>query len=221
MLYTYAFVAPTASLTLPSGQARPLSLVATAAVAAVVELELDLTALEADEVLLVRAAVQHDAIVRDLFAQTTVLPLQFGTFFRTPEALRAHLEAESERYETSLAALRDRAEYLLKLSPLSPPEDAPPAAGSGREYFLAKKRRIQTRAEFQEEQERELEALLARIARDYPQTRVSPERDRLWLLAGKEASAEIAAAVEIWLHAAPKWALDLSDPLPPYHFLPP
>jgi len=43
----------------------------------------------------------------------------------------------------ALAALRDRAEYLLKRSPLSPPEEALPATGSGRKYHLAKKRRIQ------------------------------------------------------------------------------
>lgn len=147
-MYTYAFF-PTANTPaqLPEGIANSLHLVTVDQLAALVEPDLSIEVLQSSDDLLMQAVLCHDQVIREMFEQTPLLPLRFGTYFVSHQGLVEHLETHHREYLEKLKKIAGQAEFLLKLKPLTVPEFAIPNELKGRDYFLAKKQQYQMQTE--------------------------------------------------------------------------
>ncbi|NJL22740.1 MAG: hypothetical protein HC895_21050 [Leptolyngbyaceae cyanobacterium SM1_3_5] len=135
-------------LTLPAGFVGNLAIVPatelitteliTTELIAIVEPELNLELLQRSDEQLMQAVLNHDRVLRELFEQTTLLPLRFGTCFVSEAGLVEHLQTHQQAYQGKLAALSNQVEYSLKCSPIFLPEAAIDPDLKGKDYFLAK-----------------------------------------------------------------------------------
>ncbi|MGC9526320.1 MAG: GvpL/GvpF family gas vesicle protein [Limnospira sp.] len=226
-MYVYAFLkTPRVPLKLPRGIENPVDLLKTDDLSALVEPNLGADNLpQTDDEELMRAVLAHDRVLRELFEQTTVLPLRFGTCFPSEARLLEHMASERDRYSRQLEQLGGRAEYLLRgvprdFSPQEPPTEPEPT--TGRAYFLEKKRRHQRQLDGQRRQTREWEQFLDAIGYAYPNwIHAQPQggTERIYILIDRDRES---ALIE-WLHQQQQntraWDLNLSRALPPYHFL--
>ncbi|MBD2259618.1 GvpL/GvpF family gas vesicle protein [Pseudanabaena sp. FACHB-2040] len=221
-LYVYAVCRlPAAGLTLPLGIERETILVTVEEMAAIAEPGLDLAALQADDQRLLTAVLTHDRVICDLFNQTTLLPLRFGIQL-APDSLEKHLQDNLETYRRRLTTLVDKAEYQVKLTPAEIALPPLPEGLTGRDYFLAKKNRLQEQAVEQQRQQDELNRLVADIQAAYPKIRTGESDEgipRLYLLLGKDQAQPLLQAAESWQRQSPHWQIALSEALPPYHFV--
>ncbi|WP_008318063.1 GvpL/GvpF family gas vesicle protein [Leptolyngbya sp. PCC 6406] len=223
MIYVYGFCpTPVSPWELPEGIANPTTLITVGAVAAIAELDLDVSGLKTNDQQLMTAVLSHDRVLQDLFAQTDVLPLRFGTQFSDPTALRSYLEQNGARHGMQLAQLRGKAEYRVELTPKS--LNLPPLATElkGREYFAEKKRRLQVQGDYQRQQDQELAALIDYLQRHGQGLHLGTAQDgleRLYLLGSRQSEAVDADLAEAGM-LAPGWTIHRSVPLPPYHFIP-
>jgi hypothetical protein len=222
-MYTYAFLhTPAAPLILSTGISGTLQTVKADRLVAVVEPELTVDTLQTSDEQLMQAVLKHDRIICDLFAQTTVLPLRFGTYFVSEEALLAHLTDRQAQYLDQLAQLDGKAEYLLKLIPKQEP-DTPIAPGlKGKDYFLAKKQRIQEQAAWQQQQQIERSNLMQYLTEAGVLHQVAESRegmDRLYLLGDRGGEEKLQTLLAKWQEQCFRWELDLSGALPLYHFV--
>ena len=221
MIYVYAFCpSPLAPLSIPEGIAHPVQLVSVGLLGAIAEFGLDVSELKEDDQQLMAAVLKHDHVLGNLFAQTALLPLRFGTQFKGEGFLQAYLETHQETYLHRLEALSDKAEYLVKLAPK--PVAPPPLAETlkGRAYFLAKKERLQIQTQAETQQEEELQQLLAHLQLTHVKYVQSPPHEgeeRLHVLSMRDPAI---ATVQLshWQQLIPSWQLYYSEPLPPYHF---
>ncbi|NJN57583.1 MAG: gas vesicle protein [Leptolyngbyaceae cyanobacterium SL_5_9] len=222
-MYTYAFFPRSkVLLELPEGILGSLALIDGAYLSAVVELGLEAEQLQASDEQLMQAVLAHDRVIRELFRQTVVLPLRFGTYFVSREGLLEHLEARSSEYLKKLANLQGKAEYVLKLVPLELPEESIASDLKGKDYFLAKKQRYQSQTEQQQQRQNELERVMRAIAQHYPDSIRSEPKDgveRIYLLGSFLASFTPHHSLPIWQSQCPHWQLSLGEALPPYHFV--
>jgi len=229
-LYTYAFLPPDATLVLPDGMAGPLERISAGALTALVEFSLDIDSLQTDDARLMRAVLHHDQVLRDAFEQTDLLPLRFGTCFRSPEDLQAHLQDNATVYQKKLARVAGKAEYTLRLKPILTPAPSISADTSGKAYFLAKKRQFQEQAEQQQQQQQERELLRQAIAQTHPHLRIAEPRDgmeRFYILADfardrppvGDRPGPLENHLPEWQALCPNWDITLDAPLPPYHFV--
>jgi hypothetical protein len=222
-VYLYGiFARPSSPLTLPLGLAEPTQLIAVQKIAALVETGIDLEALQADEHRLLNAVLSHDRVICELFQYTPVLPLRFGTQIASLAHLKEHLLSQGAIYEAKLAALDDRAEFQIKL--VAQAIELPPLATglSGRDYFLAKKQRLHDQTAAQEQQQQELGQLLEQIRSSYPdclEAEGPAGEAKLYLLSDRTAQNDLEQQVDRWRAQATHWAIALSAPLPPYHFV--
>jgi hypothetical protein len=218
-MYTYAFLADIPS-ELPEGILGSLQVIAVEGLAALVEPNLAPGLLQENDKQLVQAVISHDRVIRELFEQTAVLPLRFGTYFKTQQGLVEHLQAHRSEYLQRLEGLQGKAEYSLKLTPIAFVEPAIGEDIKGKDYFLAKKQIYQHQATWQSEQKAELETLLETIAQHFPQW-VKGEADqgveRIYLLS--ESESELLESFQNWQNQLPHWELVLGEALPPYHFV--
>lgn len=221
-LYTYAFLDGTPDR-LPEGFRQTLQGIEADGITAVVETDLAIAPLKENEELLVRAVVNHDRVIRELFEQGTLLPLRFGTCFRSSEDLQDHLQTNAARYRDRLNQLRGKAEGVLRLVPLPYTATTPLPEAGGKAYFLAKKRQYQEQVEYQHRQKQERELLRQSIARQYPDIFLGEPREdgveRLYVLVGRDAGEELQNHLSEWSTECPSWELSLEVPLPPYHFV--
>jgi len=229
-IYTYAFLSQDATLVLPDGMAGSLELLVTGTLAALVEFSLDIEVLQSDDNRLMRAVLHHDQVLREAFEQVDLLPLRFGTCFRSQSDLLAHLQVKGEMYRKKLAVIRGKAEYTLRLKPILDPVVAIPTETSGKAYFLAKKQQFQQQADQQQRQQQERETLREAIAQTYPYLRAAEPRDgmeRFYFLGDfhrngiEEADIPepLQDQVSHWQSLCPHWELSLDTALPPYHFV--
>lgn len=222
-IYLYSICPrPLHPLPLPLGLAEPTQLIAIDDIAAVIETGVDLLALQTDEPRLLNAVLSHDRVICELFQHTPLLPLRFGTQIASIEHLKTHLAHQGADYAAKLAILSPKVEYQLKL--MAQPVDLPPLAEglTGRDYFLAKKQRIQDQTAAQEHQHQELALLLDDLHSTYGDTieADSPAGEaRVYLLIDRTAAGHLEQRVEEWRSQAPHWTLILSEALPPYHFV--
>ncbi|NJO39736.1 MAG: gas vesicle protein [Cyanobacteria bacterium CRU_2_1] len=220
-MYTYAFLNSIATLDLPEGIIGSLQLIVANQLAAVVELNLELEPFQSSDIRLMQAVLSHDRVIREIFEQVTVLPLRFGTCFVSRQALLEHLESYQTEYLSKLNRLQGQAEYLLKLTPVMLPEPSIAADVKGKEYFLAKKKQFQAQAEWQQQQQEELDELVQTIAQAYPnliRTESSDGVERVYLLGDRQQ----APAFQEYLNRLPPhphWELSIGEALPPYHFV--
>lgn len=221
-MYTYAFVRSPETLQLPQGMTGDLQVIDVDSLAAVVEPGLDTHELRQNDERLMQSILWHDQVIQELFRQTVVLPLRFGTQFVSAEKLRLHLQENAVSYATKLDGLAGQAEYTLKWVPLEDAEPVVRPEGSGRNYFLAKKQQMQSQLERQEQQRQELEKVWGAIAQAYPHFLAGDAHDgieRLHLLVPQSARDSLREDVQRWQQQSPHWQLSLSEALPPYHFV--
>lgn len=233
-MYIYAFLKlPNNSLQLPPGIEGNLQVVASELtgenVGAIAEPGLtSLTAIEQDEQRLMQAVLTHDRVLCELFHQTTILPLRFGTIFRSAADLIAHLNQQQQTYLTKLNQFEGKAEYTLKVVPLDAPIAPTTSEAKGKAYLLAKKQRFSLVQEFQNQQSREWASLQQAIAATqlfqasgFLPITGEPQgtTNRLYLLIPKNQESLLLDLVQNWQQTYPTWQLFLSEPLPPYHFV--
>jgi hypothetical protein len=59
-------------------------------------------------------AMRHEAVVAGIMEVSPVLPVKFGTIYRSRESLKDFLERHHEKIESGLDQLRDRSEWSVK-----------------------------------------------------------------------------------------------------------
>ncbi|MEM0981836.1 MAG: GvpL/GvpF family gas vesicle protein [Cyanobacteria bacterium P01_H01_bin.58] len=222
MLYVYAFCPqPATPLTLPAGITHAtVQIITGEKLAAIAEPDIDVAQIKDDDQQLMGAILAHDHVLVQLFDQTALLPLRFGTQFQDTASLETYLRTHQDTHLQTLAALADRAEYLVKLMPQAYNPTPVNEPSKGREYFLAKKKRLQAQTQFQAQQTSELQQFvghLEAIPMQYLEGSPQEEQVRFHILAERDATS-IQSHLEIWQQQLPSWEISLSDPLPPYHF---
>ncbi|WP_416674226.1 GvpL/GvpF family gas vesicle protein [Egbenema bharatensis] len=221
-MYTYAFLPISNGLDLPEGISGSLQLIIVNQLAALVEPDLSLEFLQTSDDVLMRAVLYHDQVIREVFEQTPVLPLRFGTCFVSRQGLVEHLGSHSAEYLEKLEHLFGQAEYLLKLKPVSLPDAVVSSELKGRSYFLAKKQQYQHQTEWQTGQQLELETLKQFISQSYPnvvQTGATDGIERIYLLDDRRHESQLKTQVQEWQMRSSYWQISLGDALPPYHFV--
>jgi Gas vesicle synthesis protein GvpL/GvpF len=217
-MYTYAFVS-TIPPELPEGIFGSLQIISADGLAALVEPDLAPESLQENDNHLVQAVLSHDRVIRELFEQTAVLPLRFGTYFKTQQGLVEHLQANSSEYLQRLEQLQGKAEYSLKLTPIAFVEPPIGEEVKGKDYFLAKKQIYQAQAAWQTQQKAELETLLEAIDQQFPRW-VKGEADqgveRIYLLGDRQLEVP---SFQMWQNQLSHWELVWGEALPPYHFV--
>jgi len=222
-LHTYALLeTPANPLELPRGIAGKVQIFSCDRLSAIVEPEVSVEALEQEGDRLMQAVLTHDRVICQVFQQTSVLPLRFGTCFSSTESLQNHLKAHCQQYLEKLAKLNGKGEYSLKFTPLLPPEPATPSETGGRQYFLAKKQRYQQIQDFQDTQAAEWQKACLIATQTYPYATVepTPEREgRIYVLVSRQDNALLLEQYQTLQQTCPHWEVQLTEALPPYHFL--
>jgi len=206
---------------LPSGIAGPVALLAVGALAAIVEENVDLEAIQADNARLLEAAIRHDQVLCQICQSGPLLPLRFGTQLPSSDSLQAYLTQEQAAYHAKLLALGDQAEYQIKLIPVDIDLPPLPEGLKGRDYFLAKKQRLQDLALAQQQQQAEQQRLLQALTAAYPQAVVdeAATATKVYLLLPRSQQEALATDLGEWQAASPQWQIHMSEALPPYHFV--
>lgn len=221
-LYTYAFLkTPTESLKLPVGIANPLLLITAGDLSALVEPEVCLDTLQNDDECLIQAVLCHDRVICELFQQTTILPLRFGTSFLEAENLLTHLRYNAEEYQEKIEQLEGKGEYLLKCIPRKLEEPVLCSESRGRQYFLAKKQHYEAQQDFYILQSSEWQNFVHVVTQNYPSTIIVPSpgaESRIYLLVNFQEEPLLIEQVLHWQKACPRWELQLGQVSPPYHF---
>jgi hypothetical protein len=88
---------------------------------------------------------------------------------------------------------------MLKWIAIDPPEGAPPDAVH------------------RQQQQAELDALLVTLAQTYADIVPGEDGDRVYL--GVDRAVDLPAMLPVWQARCPRWQLNLTEPLPPYHFV--
>lgn len=222
-MYTYAFCkTPLAPLTLPHGIINVVQTVSSEQLSALVEPAVSLDSFKQDDTLLVQAVLAHDRVIRSLFAQTTILPLRFGTSFSSLEGLRTHLHTQQQTYLNKLAQLDGKAEYTLKLTPLELTEFAIAPDVKGKDYFLAKKQQFQAQLVHQQQQEEALSRIEQVIKQAYPHCQQSEDQTgskTIYLLLAYDREQQLRQTIHTLQVQQGEWQIALGEALPPYRFV--
>ncbi|NES74087.1 MAG: gas vesicle synthesis protein GvpW, partial [Okeania sp. SIO2D1] len=97
--YVYAFVnLPKSSLALPKGMEKEVELIPYQNLAAVTEADISIEAIQETDEKLLQAVLTHDLVVREIFQQTSLIPLRFGNAFATVENIVNHLQNNQQQY---------------------------------------------------------------------------------------------------------------------------
>lgn len=224
MLYTYCLIGSSYdSLTLPQGLFRNLKLVTKDTIAAIVEPELPIDDIKEDEQQLMEAVLHHDWVICEIFHQMTLLPLRFGTCFRNEQDLETHLETYAHQYQKTLGQLAGKVELTLKLNPLPFSEsNSSPTQQRGKAYFLAKKQRYQQQNQYKQQQQDELTSFQQQLTQGYSNfIHGEPQQgtERFYLLIPETDLEGISEQIQQWNNQLKSWTIEVSEPLPPYHFL--
>ena len=222
-VYTYAFLKiPTVELELPLGIGQRVQLVPGTQICAVVELDVDINRLQGDDALLVQAIVAHDRTLGELFQQQCLLPLRFGTLFRSLQALQEHLVTREGEYLEKLERFVGQGEYILKGLKRPEPELDISTEVRGKAYLMAKKQRYQATQAFQNEQAAQWDWICRQVTEWYPQaiaTDLEDQSHRIFLLAPIQEEPLLYERFQEWQQTCSAWELQLGDALPPYHFV--
>ena len=211
-----------APTTLPLGLEQETQLVCVDDVAVIVEYGIDLEILQADDQRLLNAVLSHDRVVCDLFQQTTILPIRFGTQLASTEKLEAFISGEYQTYLDKLRALDQKCEYQIKLQPEAITLPESPKNLKGKDYFLAKKQRLQHQTAAQVEQQTELVTLFEQIHHLFPDAVDTTNEDgtaKVYVLLSNDETSTLKQQAKQWQAEATYWNLSLSEALPPYHFV--
>lgn len=222
-LYTYAFLEiPSFPLILPQGTTSQVVLInGTKKLAAIVESGISLESFQNNDEKIIQMALSHDRVIREIFQQTTVLPLRFGTYFASKNNLLTHLKSHGEEYESKLEKINHKMEVILKLIPRKMKEPLP-LEGGGKSYFLAKKQRYEDQNNFSISQATEKQNIIDFIAKSNQFPFVIKEKDeevRIYFLVNYQYKNSLLEQFLDWQNVCQYWDLSLEDFLPPYHFI--
>lgn len=221
-LYVYGICQhPTGWLEMPTGIEGEVAWVTVGELAALVEPNLDLEAIQADNSRLLTAVLSHDRVLCHVFQQVPLLPLRFGTQLASMEQLQAYLRQHQDAYQAKLTTLADQAEYQIKLIPTDLEPPPLPEGLKGRDYFLAKKQRLQDLTQAQQQQQDEGQRLLEAMATAYASAVVdnATPATKVYLLVPRSEADALLQAVAQWQAQSSHWQMQVSDALPPYHFV--
>jgi hypothetical protein len=213
---------PTTEVTPPLGLEREIQIICVDQIAAIVEFGIDLEALQTDDQRLLNAVLSHDRVVCDLFRQFTILPIRFGTQLASTKKLKEYISKEYQTYLEKLQALDQKCEYQVKLTPEAVTLPPAPEGLKGRDYFLAKKQRLQDQTAAQEQQQTELTDLFAHIQATFPDAVGASNEDgtaKVYILLNHDQASTLRHQAEQWQADTIHWSLSLSEALPPYHFV--
>jgi hypothetical protein len=224
LIYVYGICQPPqAPLTLPLGLQGETQLVMLDNIGAIVEPGIDLESIQAEEPLLLTAVLSHDRVIREVFQQqVTILPIRFGTQLASLAKVQEHLAAQATEYQTKLVHLAEKAEYQIKFAAEPLPLSPLPEGLKGRDYFLAKKQRIQDQTAQQQQQQADLETLLNHIYATFTDCVGTASEDgnpKVYLLLDAAAAERLPDLAEQWRSQVPGWQFSISEALPPYHFV--
>lgn len=217
-MHVYALLnTPTMPLELPQGVVHPVELIAQGPIAAAVEPNLTLEELQKSDATLLQAVLVHDRVIRELFHQTTVLPLRFMSF-PSLEALTEDLKVHQQDYLERLGKLQGCAEYILKLSPNG--IEASPIAPDlrGKDYFLAKKQQHLEQQRQATLQREEYEHILQTISQHYP-SQVKAESQQIMILVHQNSLEELHHLIKRLEEHYSGWQMVVEEALPPFHFV--
>ena len=222
-LHTYALLkTPLSPLELPSGIAREVLIFSSDRLSAIVEPEISVESFEHDSDRLMQAVLAHDRVICQVFQQTSVLPLRFGTSFASTASLENYLKTHTQQYLEKLEKLKGKGEYSLTFTPLLPPEQTAPLETGGRQYFLAKKQRYQQLKDFQDAQTEEWQKACLLATQTYPSAIVEPTPDRegrIYILVTRQDEPLLLEQYQTLQQTCPHWEIQLGAAFPPYHFL--
>lgn len=221
--YTYAFLkTPDFTLSFPQGHMKPVELINGAYISAIVEPEISLESYQNNDEQVIKMALTHDRVICDIFRQTTILPLRFGTNFSSQASLLNYLDTHSQEYLEKLEIIQDKHEYTLKLIPQVLAEPEKLSVAGGRDYFLAKKQQYEHQKNFSIAQTEEKSHLINLITEIYQSSVViqqQAEEVRAYLLVNRDDKALLLDRILSWQQYCPHWNLILGESLPPYHFI--
>ena len=222
--YVYAFLyLPKSSLALPKGMEKEVELIPYQNLAAVTEADISIEAIQETDEKLLQGILTHDRVVREIFEQTSILPLRFGNAFAEVENIINHLQNNQQQYLTTLTQLAEKAEYTVNFSPVSAPSTLEISEARGKAYLLAKRQRFQQQQAFQNEQRQQWENIRQLILQDYSKIVFKDNTEggikQVHLLANSEAEILTTQNLPKWQAECSHWQISLSEPLPPYHFV--
>ena len=222
--YVYAFLSlPASSLILPEGMKQKVELIGSEKLAVLVEPDISIEAIQKTDEQLLQAVLTHDRVVREVFEQTSLLPLRFGNAFDTVENIITHLQQYQEQYLATLSKLENQVEYTVSFSAISAPASLEVTDARGKAYLLAKKKRFQEQQAFQTQQHQQWENICQLILQEYPKAvcknSIEGNVKQVHLLTNREAKILITQQLPTWQSNCSYWQVTLSQPLPPYHFV--
>ncbi|MCM0589528.1 MAG: GvpL/GvpF family gas vesicle protein [Gloeotrichia echinulata IR180] len=222
-IYTYAFVkTPDFPLDLPDGNTGQVRLINGGGISAIVESGTTIESVQKNDEEVIKMVLAHDRVICELFDQITVLPLRFGTYFISQEALLDHIETNAKEYQEKINQFHGKNEYLLKLIPRTLPEPVKASVAGGRDYFLAKKQYYENQKIFQIAQADEKYSLIHLITELYKSSVIvqhQAEEVRIYLLVSYQDKSLLSKQFLTWQEACPRWDLFLGEGLPPYQFI--
>jgi len=172
------------------------------------------------EEILIRAVVEHDRLICQLFTTNTLLPLRFGTAFKSQILLEAYLQTNHLELITKLEKLKGYSEYLLTLTLLEIDSKIEQTqALKGKDYLLAKRSHYLAEQARRSQQQQECQDLMALLPS--PTQVVTPQSGeflRVYFLATSLEMDQFDPVFSQWQSQYSHWQLELSSPLPPYHF---
>ena len=222
--YVYAFLyLPESCLVLPKGMEREVELISYQNIAAVAEANVHITEIQEAEEKLLQAVLTHDRVVKEIFRQTSILPLRFGNAFTTVENIINDLQNNQQKYLRVLNKLKQQAEYTVTFTPVSIPSTLEISEVRGKAYLLAKKQQFEQQQAFQTKQRQQWENIRQLIFKNYPKAvfRDSTESKikQVHLLANRDARVITTEELSTWQTECSYWQITLSEQLPPYHFV--
>lgn len=191
-------------------------------IAIIVEPDILVDSLKTDPEKLMQSVLAHDRVICEIFKQTTVLPLRFGTGFTSEKSLITHLQEKNLNYLEILKKIEGKSEYSVKLIPLPPPETSVSQEEKGRQYFLAKKQRYQQSQDFRTTQANEWSILVEHLTKNYSLKTVEPPglgEKRLFILGDRGEESQLQEHLKTWQQACSCWQIQWGEALPPYHFV--
>lgn len=222
-VYLYAILlTPETPLIMPLGIQREVEQICCDRLTAIVEPGISLEELQKTDEKLLEAVITHDRVIRDIFQQTSLLPLRFGNIFAEEERLLIHLKNQQEKYLSQINFIVNKVEYTLTFKPRSYCQNNRDREVRGKAYLLAKKKRYQQQQEFQHRQQQQWQKIYKFIEQTYPNLVLSQSQEevkQIHLLAQRNEDRISKIESIEWQKTCDLWDIKLSEALPPYHFV--
>jgi len=223
----YVFGVTGSDVTVPAGlDATPLAAAVEGLAAASIQAIVSRVAVDdlvgelpQDPTWLVPRVEAHDRVLIDIAALLPVVPFRFGVVHSSEERLVASLADRADRLKAALAQVGGCQEWtvVVEAGDGAAPSEAPPAAGPGRSYLLARHAALSAR----ERVERAVAGIRQSCDAWEVPTALLPaspdDAERLACLVRRDRADDVRTQLESV--AAGDVHVTVRGPLPPYHFV--